>query len=368
MRYTREDGCRAWLTYGNLPYEGLRRLWEDHGGSAEAIFDRFAEDPPFIREYGAQASLDALRTAAKPEKMHKLMCTMSQHQMRIMSIDDICYPDLLREISDPPVLLYYQGNPDCLTGKCITMVGSRSASPHGLMIAHDVAKELAQSGVTIVSGFALGIDTACHEGCLAGGGTTCAVMACGLDVEYPSDSNDFRRQILDGGGVTLSEFPPGSRALGWHFAIRNRIMSGLSRATMMMECKRKSGSMLTVQHALDQGREVYAYPGQPGTPSAEGAHALLREGATYFSYAEDILTDLGWRDTAHIDRKETQAALPPLTTEQRKVLTVLAGGEQSFDQLAAETGLDASELSGALTMLQLLGLIHPMPGKAYMRV
>ncbi|MBR4081647.1 MAG: DNA-processing protein DprA, partial [Clostridia bacterium] len=255
MRYTREEeGCRAWLTYGNLPYEGLRRLWEDHGGSAEAIFDRFTEDPPFIHEYGPQACMDALRTAARPEKMHELMLTMSRHQMRIMSIDDICYPDLLREISDPPVLLYYQGDPDCLTGKCITMVGSRSASPHGLMIAHDVAKELARSGVTIVSGFALGIDTACHEGCLAGGGTTCAVMACGLDIEYPSDSSDLRKQILDSGGVTLSEFPPGSRAIGWHFAIRNRIMSGLSRATMMMECKRKSGSMLTVQHALDQGR------------------------------------------------------------------------------------------------------------------
>lgn len=368
MRYSREDGCRAWLTYSQLPYEGLRQLWNDYGGSARAIFERFVDDHGFIMEYGPRSCIDALRKSADPDRMHEMMLTMQEHRMGIMSIDDVLYPDLLREISDPPILLFYQGDPDCLTGKCITMVGSRSASPHGLMVAHDVAKELALNGVTIVSGFALGIDQACHQGCIAAGGTTCAVMACGLDIDYPSDSGDLRREILQNGGVTLSEFPPGSRALGWHFAIRNRILSGLSRATMMMECQPRSGSMLTVQHALDQGREIYAYPGQPGAPASEGAHALLREGATYFSYAEDILTDLGWRDEKPRIRKQEKEALPPLTPEQRRILTELAGGERSFDQLAAATGFDAPALNSALAMLTMLGLIRPMPGKSYVRL
>lgn len=370
MYYDREDACTAWLSFGRLPYAGLRKLWEDYG-SAEAIYEVFAENAAALEAYAPAASIAALRAHGTQEAMHRMLLKMQKHRMRVMTLDHPAYPALLKEIADPPVILFYQGELDCLSRRCITMVGSRSASPHGLQTAHDVAADFARKGVTVVSGFAQGIDRASHEGCLDAGGRTAAVMACGLDVDYPLDSMDFRERILSQGGVTLSEYPPGDRVQRWNFAVRNRILSGLSAGTVMMECQPRSGSMLTVQHALDQGREVFAYPGQAGTPASTGAHMLLREGATYFAFAEDVMSDLGWdKPSGRAVRRPTAAppALPPMSAEQKCVYDALAGGECSFDQLASVTGMDAPTLSGALTILQLLGLIQPMPGKMYARV
>lgn len=253
-------------------------------------------------------------------------------------------------------------------GKCVSVVGSRKASPQGVEVTQKICRELSQAGVTIVSGFAMGIDTAAHEGCLEGGSPTAAVLSAGIDVDYPADNAALKERIVKNGGVLLSEYPPGFRSNKFVFQVRNRIIAGLGKALLMMESRIQSGSTLTVHHALDQGREVYAYPGIPGTEWAEGAHQLLREGANYFTSAQDILEDLGWEDDLPQPTIQQKKELPPLSDDQRRVYTLLSQGELSFDQLADQSGLASPALSVALTMLQMMGLVRAMPGKAYCRV
>ena len=368
MRYTREDGCRAWLTYSLLRPEVLSSLLKEFG-SAEAIYDRFMRHGSrFLKEKGISSSAAAtLREQAEPTKMHEMMVVMQRLNIGILSEQDQSYPDDLRNIPSPPALLFYRGNPDCLMGKCVTIVGSRTASPQGIEVTRKISRELSQAGVTIVSGMAMGIDAAAHEGCLEGGSPTAAVLSCGMNVDYPLENISLRERIVDNGGVLLSEYPLDMHASKFVFAGRNRILSGLSRAVLMMESRIRSGSMLTVQHALDQGRDVYAYPGVPGTEWAEGAHQLLREGALYFTSAQDILEDMDWESTSPHHADTQKNALPPLSDEQRRLYTLLSQGEMSFDELAAASGLPIPTLSVSLTMLQMMGLVKAMPGKTYRR-
>jgi len=368
VRYTREDGCRAWLTYGLLRPETAAELLEEYG-CAEAIYDRFVrEGPSFLREKGlSRSAIEALQQQAASDMMHEMMLTLQKLEIGIMSITDPEYPDALRHIPQPPAILFYRGNPDCLMGKCVTVVGSRTASPQGLAVTESISRELSQAGVTIVSGLAMGVDAASHEGCIDGGSPTAAVLACGMDVDYPQENLDLRERIVSSGGVLLSEYPLGMRSGKHVFQMRNRIMAGLSKAVVMMEARIRSGSMITVQHALDQGRDVFAYPGVPGSEWAEGAHQLLREGAIYFTSAQDVLEDLGWADDTPAPTMQQKKSLPSMSEEQRRIYTLLGGGEMSFDELAAASGMSAPALSVALTMLQMMGVIRAMPGKTYCR-
>ncbi len=370
MRYTREDGCRAWLTYGLLRPDVLRELLDTYG-SAEAIYEHILREKSgaFLKKHRvSQGSIDALVKQSDEKRMHEMMVLMRDLEVGILSMDDARYPDALRHIEDPPPLLFYRGDPDCLMGKCLGVVGSRRASPQGVEVTRRICRELSDAGVTIVSGFAVGIDTAAHEGCLDGASPTAAILGTGIDVDYPAENMGLRERILNGNGVLLTEYPFGMRASKFVFQHRNRIISGLSKAVVMMECRIQSGSMLTVQHALDQGKDVYAYPGTPGTEWAEGAHQLLREGAMYFAYARDILEDQGWLNDAPLPTPVQKQALPPMDENQRKVYQQLGYGERSFDQLAAATALQTGELSVALTMLQMMGLIKSLPGKCYSRM
>lgn len=363
MRYTREDGCRAWLTCGRMPYDVLKGLMADYG-AAEAVYDRFCAGDTELKERLPVPSVEALQTWSCQEQLHKLMLTMQRHAMGIVYLDDYAYPEELHNLADAPVLLYYQGDLQCLNNRCITMVGSRNASLAGLKAAEDIAGELARSGVCVVSGMANGIDAASHWGCIRAGGCSAGVVACGLDVDYPRDSGELRRAMLDSGGVLLSEYAPGVPARNYHFPVRNRILAGLSRGTVMVECRLRSGSMTTVQHALDQGRDVFAWPGAPGTEWAEGAHQLIREGARYMTCARDILEDLDWLSLCPPTRDQV-ASLPPLTQEQKQVYLLIRRGAQSMDALAMESGMDTPALTSTLTMLQLLGLVRSEPGKTY---
>ncbi len=368
MRYTREDGCRAWLTHALMRADVMTSLLEEFG-SADAIYTRIVKHGgTFLKGKLNEGAINELIEAAAPSRMHEMMLTMNRLEIGIIGQDDSRYPDALRNIPMPPALLFYRGSLDCLMGKCIGVVGSRVASPQGLEITRKICRELSEAGVTIVSGFALGIDTAAHEGCLAGGSPTAAILATGLDIDYPGENVHLKDQILHNGGVLISEYPPGFRANKYVFPVRNRIISGLSKAVVMMESRIQSGSMHTVHHALDQGKEVFAYPGIPGTEWAEGAHQLLREGANYFTSAQDLLEDLSWENQQTPVPIKNQHILPPLNEEQRKVCHMLAQGDMSFDQLVSATGLTPASLSVALTMLQMMGLIKSMPGKTYSRV
>lgn len=368
MRYTREDGCRAWLAYALARPDILCRILDEFG-SAEKVYDQFMKDKgKCLRPYLPVAQIDFLKEHAAPDAMHAMMVTMQREQMGVMGMDDAHYPEAFRQMNDPPGILFYQGDPDCLMGKCISIIGTRKASPNTVEATRKIAKELSNSGVTIVSGLAVGIDTAAHLGCLEGSSPTAGLMACGLDVDYPIESGKLKERILEQGGVLLSEYPPGCPAMSWHFQFRNRLIAALGKAVVMMEGQIRSGSMLTVQHALDQGKDVYAYPGNIGSEWAEGAHQLLREGALYFTSAQDILEDMHWDVCEPVPTPEQKNDLPPLSDRQRQIYALLCRQEMSFDELASATGLDAPQLSGELTMLTILGLIKAMPGKTFQKV
>lgn len=367
MYYTREDGCRAWLTYALPRADALCDLLNEFG-SAEAIYDRFIhKGGTFLKKWISEFGIEQLTEHAPRDRMHEMLLNMKKHDIGILSKDDARFPDSLRNIQNQPGLLFYRGNIECTMGKCIAVVGSRKASIQGVEATHKLCSELSREGVTIVSGLAMGIDAAAHEGCIDGGSPTIAVLGCGIDVDYPLENLDLKEQIVAQGGLLLSEYPPGERANRFVFQVRNRLISGLGKALIMMESQIQSGSMLSVHHALDQGKEVFAYPGIPGTEWAEGAHQLLREGANYFTSAQDILEDLGWEDDHPQPTNEQKTALPPLSEDQRKVFSLLSRGEMSFDQIAFETGLATPALSIALTMLQMMGLVKALPGKMYCR-
>ncbi len=407
MRYSREQGCLAWLSHGLISGKHLASLLAQYG-SAEAVYDAFMQDHgASVRNMMSPYSLSLLREHSSREQMHDMLVTMQRWNIGVISMKDAEYPDALRHIAIPPQVLFYQGNLAAMQGKCITVIGSRNATNEGISATHAVCRELSNAGVCVVSGLAVGIDTAAHKGCLDGTSPTIGVASCGLNVPYPSDSVPLKERILSQNGLLLSEYPPDMRSSKYVFSARNRILAGLSSGVVLMEAMIRSGSMLTVQHALEQGKDVFAYPGIPGTTHSEGTHQLLREGAVFFTSARDILEDMGWiadlpEKPQHTERLQAKPksepppkapakkrrkpeipesietafapeeeqpkptmSLPPMSDEQKAIYEALSDCEMSFDQLAARTKLNAPQLMSSLTMLQILGVIKALPGKSY---
>lgn len=340
--------------------------------SAYELYTVFTEQADRLIRAGTDPSVVAsMRKNTEESTMKFFADKVSANGICAVTLQDREYPDLLREISDPPAVLFYRGDISAASrGLCVSMVGSRNASWKGLTATEKIARELSLSGISIVSGLADGIDSAAHKGCIAGKSPTVAVMGCGLDRVYPVTNSDLAKRILDSDGLLLSEFAPGEKPLGWHFPIRNRIISGMSRATLMMECRIRSGSMTTVRHALEQGREVYAYPGDTNSPWAEGSHQLLREGAVYFTSASDViedLADLGYLDKSQccVQNNVCQPVQTELTPAQRRITDAMKDGAASFDELSAATGLSSQELFSALTVLMIKGIVRACPGKTY---
>ncbi len=358
----------AWLASAGLAPETLRELLEETHGNPCPILEevRGGSRAPFGVALPEKAAGTLKKNGA--EKYLETWARLTEkHGIGVLVFGEEGYPEALTVLEDAPAFLFYRGNPLALLSRSAAVVGSRDATWKGLEATERIAENLSKNAVAVVSGLAYGIDAAAHKGCLKGGAPTVAVLGCGVDQDYPAENASLRRKILEEGGLILSEFAPGEKPLGWHFPFRNRIISGLSDCLIVMEARIRSGSMTTVQHALSQGKDVFVFPGEAGNPRCEGNHQLLREGAIYFTRAEDILEDMRW-----LDKKEevgqnsvctsSPEALPP---EERAVLDRLSPGERSFEQLCAETGLAAPVLMSTLTMMQIRGLIEAMPGKFY---
>lgn len=217
--------------------------------------------------------------------------------MDCIYLGDVEFPQLLAEISNPPERLWTRGDRSLLSRQAIAIVGARNASREGVEIAHQIASDLARAGIVVVSGLARGIDAAAHTGALDAGGTTIAVLGTGIDRVYPAENKDLHERIA-ARGVLVTEFQPGSHAELFHFPLRNRIISGLSKAVIVVEARERSGSLITARLAGDQGRDVMVVPGPIRTGQNRGGHALLRDGAKLVESAVDILQELGWDATA----------------------------------------------------------------------
>lgn len=286
--------------------------------------------------------------------------------MTAIPYDDPRYPPLLACTTDPPPVLWAKGDVTALETPCVTIIGSRAASPYALQIGRRLAAELADRGIVVVSGLARGVDSAGHEGCLAGGGRTIAVTGCGLDRIYPRENEQLALRIA-GNGLLLSELAPGAPPLPEHFPLRNRIISGISLAVVVVEASEKSGSLITAGCALRQGRDVMAVPGSVLSGRNRGSHALLKDGAKVVETADDILEDLGWHGPVPAQRNGRRP--PSKVVSADPLLAKMDIGEvYRLDDLVEATGTPASRVLPRLMELELLGYIEAPGGGRFVRL
>lgn len=277
----------------------------------------------------------------------------------VVTLADESYPSALLEIPDPPVVLFAKGRLELLRSTAIAIVGSRNATPQGINTARAFAQALSDAGLTVVSGLALGIDAAAHEGGLAGSSSTIAVTGTGLDIVYPARNRALAHRIAEE-GLLLSEFPLGTGAVAYNFPRRNRLISGLSRGVLVVEAAVKSGSLTTARFGADQGREVFAIPGSIHSPLARGCHALIKQGAKLVESAQDVLEELHLAAPAR-----ERPAVPP---DDDPLLTQLGHDPCDIDTLAARSGLAVDVLTARLLELELEGKIASLPGGRYQRL
>jgi DNA processing protein len=304
----------------------------------------------------------------------KDLATLARLGATLITYNSPYYPPLLRQIPDPPIALYTRGNFAPQDGNAVAIVGSRRCSPYGRLIAHRLARELAARGLTIVSGLATGIDAAAHEGALEAGGRTIGVMACGLDIPYPKDHSELKDRMSRQGAV-ITEAPLGATPTPGRFPVRNRIISGLSLGVVVVEAPEKSGALITAHLAADQGREVFAVPGNFNSAYSRGCHALIREGAKLVDEVEHIMEELNLAlltspsPAPAASPAETAPLLPVnLPPEEGRLLACLTLQQKYVDDLIAETSLPSSQVSAGLLMLELKGLIRRLPGNLFVRV
>lgn len=292
--------------------------------------------------------------------------------VRILTLADPEYPVNLRSIHDPPPVLYLRGNLQPGDARAVSLVGTRRASSYGLMVAETLGRELAAAGVTVVSGLARGVDTAAHRGALGAGGRTIAVLGCGLDRPYPPENRRLLAEIARQ-GAALSEYPPGTPPLPRNFPARNRIISGLSLGTVVVEAGEKSGALITADFALEQGREVLAVPGPVTGKGSRGTNRLIKQGARLVEEARDILEELGLESlfTVATGGRPADGSVPggaALTADERQLLDFLASGPLDIEELACRSGLPAGRLNACLIYLEIKGLVRQLPGKCFIRV
>lgn len=360
---TSVDELDAWLRLLRTPgirSEAARRLLATFG-SPEAVF---GARPTAWREVVDATLSEALRD---PPPGHEERCRAAREWLaggadrHAIALGDPSYPSALLETPDPPLLLYGQGSLVVLAQPAISIVGSRNPTPQGADNARDFAEHLSRAGLLVVSGLALGIDGAAHEGALAARGTTVAVMGTGADRVYPARHRELAHRIA-ADGLLLTEFEVGTPPLPENFPRRNRIIAGLSRGTLVVEAALASGSLSTARAALEAGREVFAIPGSIHSPQSRGCHWLIKQGAKLVESADDVLGELNWRAPL-----PTTTMTMPGGGDMDALLEALGHDPVTLDALAARTGEPSATLSVRLLDLELDGRVARLPGGLFQR-
>lgn len=365
-----ESEAMAILVGAGVSY-GRREAALRAAGSALAIL----AEPELYAAQLQEKGLALLRHALADEA--RLLGGLAKKKMALVLREDAQYPPLLRQIAHPPHLLYVYGETDLTDRFPVAVVGTRRASAYGLTHTREIAAELAQTGVCVVSGLALGIDAAAHTGALDGGGRTVAVLGSALDKPYPQGNEPLMRRILESGGSVVSEYAPGTPPSRYSFLQRNRIIAGMCLGTLVTEGPRRSGALNTATRTLENGREVFALPGNVDSPGAQLPNMLISEGARLVTGAADILSALVIepKDAP----KDSQAAVAPmeapaekkphipggLDETQRAICAALLAGEADFDALCAVSGLESDALGALLIEMEMDGLVTPLAGTRY---
>jgi DNA processing protein len=373
---------QAWLRLTLTPGVGnatARKLLAAFG-SAQAVFEQSSLT---LRQLGSDKLASALQ--AEPPALAALLQTtldwlQAGDDRRIATLGDAAYPAILLDIEDPPLMLYMlgtmaaQADSAAAIANSLAIVGSRNPTPQGESNARQFAKAFGSAGLCVVSGLALGIDGAAHDGALLGGGQTIAVVGTGLDRVYPKKHLTLAHRIAKQ-GMLMSEFPLGTPPLTANFPKRNRIISGLSRGTLVVEAALQSGSLITARLAAEQGKEVFAIPGSIHSPQSRGCHALIKQGAKLVELAQDVLEELhllpagaSLPGTASATAADGQDADETAAANADPLLAALGFEAVSLDALQARTGLDTAQLQARLLELELEGQVARLPGGLFQRL
>jgi DNA processing protein len=373
----RED-LAGWLRLVLTPGIGnstARRLLAAFG-LPDAVF---GQSPEALRQFLTEPQIRSLRAeppalaAQLAASWHWLQEEVGPGQRRIVALGDADYPPDLLHIEDPPPVLYVTGIAPVSWPTAIAVVGSRNPTPQGLVNAHHFARSFAQAGFGVVSGLALGVDGAAHEGALEGAAdgrmATVAVVGTGLDRVYPRQHLALARRI-EQAGLIVSEYPIGTPPLPENFPKRNRIIAALSRGTVVVEAALQSGSLITARQAAEQGKDVFAIPGSIHSPQSRGCHALLKQGAKLVETAEDVLEEMRLPDGQPAARQQVANAAPEASSQRADdtLLAALGFDPVSLDALVARTGISPAWLQGQLLELELQGKVARLPGGLFQRV
>ena len=358
---------RYWLALSRLPGIGsvTVRRWLEYFISIDKLF---TASPTDLEAAGLTAKQRYLLKNVNWTIIENDLLWLEKNNNQIISLEDEAYPKLLREIYDPPLVLFVKGDANILAQSQIAMVGSRHPTVTGKESAYQFAKELASAGLVITSGLALGIDAASHTGAIATG-KTIAVLGAGLKFIYPPTHQKLAEDIVRNDGALISEFPPDTPPKAANFPMRNRIISGLSLGVLVIEAALRSGSLITARSALEQNRDIFAIPGSIHNPLARGCHQLIRQGAKLVETSNDILEEIGYLKKTNenpipFSSKQEPVDLDPLL---QRVLAQIGYEVTALDVIILRSGLTPAEVSSMLLPLELEGYVHLVPG-GYVRV
>ncbi len=360
-----QSNIKYWVWFSSLTYISPHK---------KAQLLNYFDDPALLWECSEQElkTLDFLTTRmikiitnkAARKELPLIMDRIIKSDIDIMTIKDSLYPEELKNIPAPPVVLYYKGT-ILKDKKRIGIVGSRRATFYGLDMAKRLSAELAENGVTVVSGMARGIDSEAHKGALEAGGRTIAVFGCGADIIYPPENVKLAEQICASGAI-ISEYLPGTPPVPLNFPARNRIISGLSQGIVIVEAGEKSGSLITADFALEQGRDVFAIPGNINSKNSKGTNKLIKDGAKIVTNATDILEELKIEyKKENIIENKNDLKTHLLNANERTIAQRLQKGTAHIDVIARDCGIDVQLAGSVLFMLELSGFVEQLPGKYY---
>jgi len=357
----------AWLRFANaeLSPRAAHALLNRYGTPIE-VFQASQEELAGVPELVPDQVVRLTDPSRAPTD--KQIENFERLNVRLVSSTDLDYPPLLREVADRPAYLFVRGTIDERDRFAVAVVGTRRPTPYGREIASTFSRDLAEMGFTIISGGAMGIDAAAHHGALRAGGRTIIVLGCGIDVAYPALNQPIFNEIVENGqGAVVSEYPMGATPESWRFPVRNRIISGMAMAVVVVEAGRQSGALITAGTAADQGRDVMAVPGNVDRPSSVGTNSLIMDGASLVTCAQDIVNQLGVTVLPKTSDERSASTVTDLPDDQRRILTNLSLTPKHIDVLSADVGMSTAQTSALLTLLELQGLVHRQPGGTYIR-